>query len=67
MAPPVTEWLRLLICITLNHSSSHPWRCGSEPYSGGRQAKFCLWVVRWVGFLGDPPVLSLLTIDSAQE
>ena len=31
-AAPVTEWLRPLLFIALNHSSSH--RCGFEPRSG---------------------------------
>ena len=44
MSPaPVIEWLRLLICSSLNPSSSHG--CGFEPISGHvRQAKFCLRV-----------------------
>ena len=64
MAAPVAEWLRPLICSTLNRSSSHRWCCGSEPCSGGRQAKFCLRVVRWV-FSGIPrfcPTLLLTEI-----
>ena len=37
---------RSLIFSALNHSSFH--RCGFEPSLGHvRQAKFCLWVVRW--------------------
>ena len=42
----MAEWLRQLSFSALNRSSSH--RCGFEPSSGHvRQAKFCLWMVRW--------------------
>ena len=42
----MAEWLKMLIFTVLNCLSSH--HCGFEPSSNHvRQARFCLWVVRW--------------------